>query len=159
MSEPKATRDLFHLVRYMRDWEAAIKEIDIYVAARLAGAIDRAVAESTKVCCELDDFQRTYERNTSQPGYMPGNQHYSDLLMEIVRHARAVIQSNRPEDPCPEPRQTAGEALTALEAARDALGCANPSSYNQLKDAVVAGLDYVEQAQALLARKGANRES
>lgn len=37
-----------------------------------------------------------------------------------------------------------------LQDARDALGTANPSSYNQLKDAVVTGLDYVEQALALL---------
>lgn len=47
--------------------------------------------EALAVCKALDEFQRTFEINSMQPGYMPGNQYCSDLLMEIVGKARAAL--------------------------------------------------------------------
>jgi hypothetical protein len=40
----------------------------------------------------LSEFQRTYETNTQSPGWMPGNEFYSNLLMVIVRDARAALK-------------------------------------------------------------------
>ncbi len=50
-----------------------------------------AAKELLAVCKSLDAFQRLYEKRTMQPGYMPGNDYYSDLQMEIVGAARAAI--------------------------------------------------------------------
>jgi hypothetical protein len=64
------------------------KAIAIQTAnARLIAAAPDLLA----VVRALSEFQCTYETNTQSPGWMPGNEFYSNLLMIIVRDARAAL--------------------------------------------------------------------
>lgn len=48
----------------------------------------------TDVLRELDRFQNFYSANTREKG-MPGNEFYSEKLMEIVDHARTILAGTR----------------------------------------------------------------
>ncbi len=47
-------------------------------------------ADLYATCQLIDEFQRTYEVNT-HGDKMPGNEHYSGILMAIVGSARAAL--------------------------------------------------------------------
>lgn len=53
--------------------------------------------ELLAVVQSLDEYQRIYEANTWETGYMPGNKLYGGRLIEIVRAARSAIVNARGE--------------------------------------------------------------
>ena len=66
-----------------------------YTPARILAA----AREMFSVCQALDGIQRFYAEHAEDSEGMPGNQFYSDKLMEIVRQARAAIAKATGEQP------------------------------------------------------------
>ena len=53
-----------------------------------------------EACEALVSEQKFFEEHTHQPGYMPGNQFYSDKFMAVVRMAKAAITKAKGEYLC-----------------------------------------------------------
>lgn len=71
--------------------------------AELREELDRLRALNAKLvaaCEALDKAQRYFEEHAHSPGMMPGNEFYSDMFMEVVNQARAVLaEAREPQQP------------------------------------------------------------